>query len=548
MKFKLTRIALILLVIGGIVLLSAGCAGRSNSSGSADAQTYTVQQGSISIFITGTGNLALKNTQQLSFGQTGLVSQATYARISDVLITRGAIVEKGQVLIKADTKDWQDKIVADQHTLDSVKYNLSQAKAGVTQAETAFLKAQDNIAQAKATVTDAKNNVIAAQSTLDNAQYALSMQTDVKDLQDKIDNANIQLQQAKLMLQTAISQGDSGEAQYWKRTVQYYEEDSNPDSANPKHIPDGGIIGWYKTKMNSLLTDPEHAGVTSSVAEIKTRAAAVKQAENNILVVQQNVVNAQNQVVYAQNAVAGAQNDLDLAKNAVVIAQNKVDEAQKTLDDDKNSSQEIVAPFRGLLTRVNCEKGDIVERSTNLIEIAEPDIFEANVMVTQRDVVSIKIGNEAIVAVDALQGLNFPAKITQIAPLATIQSGVVNYEITVELTSVTPLSAAGTTAAGSPARDAAQITLKDGFSVVARFPILQKDNILIVPSKAISHQGQDFTVQVKTGAATETRIVKTGITDYKNTEIVEGLKPGDQVVLPSIPAPMPSNSSGMFGG
>jgi membrane fusion protein, macrolide-specific efflux system len=295
--------------------------------------------------------------------------------------------------------------------------------------------------------------------------------------------------------------------------------------------------------MKDLIADPAHAGVTSSVADIKAKIAAVQQAEDNLPVVQNSVVAAPYGVVYAQNAVISAQNSLDTAQYNVVIARNNVDDVQRSLDDAKNSSQEIFAPIKGLITRVDVTEGSIVQRSAALIEIAEPDIFEANVMVTQRDVVSIKISHDSIVAVDALPGFNYPARITRIAPLATIQQGVVNYQITLELTSTQPVTTAGPSVADTPGVD-----LKDGFSVVASIPVRKKDNILIVPAKAVSHQGQDYVVQVETAAAPQTRTVKVGISDFQNIEILEGLIEGDRVVLPEIPTAAPSGSGGMFGG
>jgi macrolide-specific efflux system membrane fusion protein len=79
-------------------------------------------------------------------------------------------------------------------------------------------------------------------------------------------------------------------------------------------------------------------------------------------------------------------------------------------------------------------------------------------------------------------------------------------------------------------------------------PVQEKDNVLIVPSSAISHKGQDYVIQVKTSTATETRVVKIGITDFQNTEIIDGLNQGDQVVIPLIPTAAPTNSGGFFGG
>ena len=75
----------------------------------------------------------------------------------------------------------------------------------------------------------------------------------------------------------------------------------------------------------------------------------------------------------------------------------------------------------------------------------------ANILVTEHDVISVKIGDNATVSFNALTGTEFPAKITQIAPLATVQQGVVNYQVTVELTSLTPVFPNRTGQSSSPA-------------------------------------------------------------------------------------------------
>jgi multidrug efflux pump subunit AcrA (membrane-fusion protein) len=56
---------------------------------------------------------------------------------------------------------------------------------------------------------------------------------------------------------------------------------------------------------------------------------------------------------------------------------------------------------------------------------------------------------------------------------------------------------------------------------------------LLVPSRAITRKGQTSTVQVIKGTVTETRNVKTGITDGTNTEITDGLTEGEQVAYTS---------------
>jgi RND family efflux transporter MFP subunit len=458
MKFKLAQVAVILLILGGIAFLTTSCTGNSTSGLSTEAQTYVVQKGSISISVTGTGNLVLKDKNNLSFGQTGLVNNQKTAKVTKVNVVEGQMVEKDQILVAADTKDWQDEITLDQHNLD--------------------LK---------------KSILLSAQTSLESAQYELNAQEDVKDIQDKIDNTNIKLQQAELMYQESSHYGDRDGVSYWINQISYLDNQTLR----------------YKSDLTELLADPVHykaatSGTLSSIAEIQTKIRAV-----------------------------------DNAKAQVVNAQNDLDDAQTALDDAKNSAQVIKAPYKGLITKVDVSEGDIVVRSTNLVEIAQPENFEAIVVVTERDVNYLTIGKGSVVTFDALPGLSFPAKITRIAPKGAIQQGVVTYQVTVELTSIEPVK--------DPSANTSSITLKEGFSAVATIPVQEKNNILVVPSKAISHQGQNYVVQVQTGTTPETRIVKTGITDYQNTEIIDGLSLGEKVVLPVIPTTT-SSSSGMFGG
>ncbi|GAI95589.1 unnamed protein product, partial [marine sediment metagenome] len=54
------------------------------------------------------------------------------------------------------------------------------------------------------------------------------------------------------------------------------------------------------------------------------------------------------------------------------------------------------------------------------------------------DILQVELGGEAWVQVDAMQGLSLPAEVTHISPTATIQSGVVNYKVKVEVESLKP--------------------------------------------------------------------------------------------------------------
>ena len=63
----------------------------------------------------------------------------------------------------------------------------------------------------------------------------------------------------------------------------------------------------------------------------------------------------------------------------------------------------------------------------------------------------------------------------------------------------------------------------------------EKDNVVLVPNRAIKRQGRDgnVVVDVLVGSKAEPRQIKTGLASDQMTEVVEGLQEGDQVMLPA---------------
>jgi len=238
-------------------------------------------------------------------------------------------------------------------------------------------------------------------------------------------------------------------------------------------------------------------------------------------------------------------------------AQLNTDKAQVTLDKAKNALDEakdklnkavIVAPFAGFVTTVNVKGGDQVQRGTVAVHLVDPNKFEANVMVSEMDIFKVKLGGTATVQVDAMPVLNLPAKVTHISPTATIQSGVVNYQVKVELQSLQPTQQETKQVQGGQQRQVPTVIPKDlqlreGLTVTVNILVEEKDNVLLVPNAAITRQGGQTYVQVMlpTGT-TEQRAIQTGITDYQYTEVAKGLSEGEKVIVPQGTATTPTTS------
>jgi HlyD family secretion protein len=530
LKIGLTILALVL-----IVALGASCKGSTAATTTTASIPSTVQKGTISISVTGTGNLALSTIQDLHF--------ATAGTMNEVLVDAGDTVTQGQELAKLDTSDLDDQIAALTKALSTAQRNLANQQANLDKANRQVLTKQFSISQAELDVQSAQNN--------------LANISEVKTAQEAVDTAESNLKFAQQNLQ-ASTMDTSSSPEYWRQQVTLYT----------------ASLAEAQKDLQDTLQGTSTSLSDNVALQVSKATLAVEQS-------QRNLEDARQAVEDAKTAVKNTQLD-------VADAQSAVTEAQANLDDAKALSTIITAPFDGFITKVNVQGGDTVQKGTVALQIADPNKFEANIMVTEQDIFSVKIGGEATVSLDALSGLSFPAKITKIAPTATVSQGVVNYKVTVELTSTKPTLAGfsgagqnfpqitkggslptnlpsnlptnlprgtsvptnipsfspGATPSGSgevfqgafggnpPTGSLMQnLTLKEGLSATVDIIVQKKENVLVVPSRAITRQGKDFTVQLTTGETTETRVVKTGMEDSTNTEITEGLNEGDKVMI-----------------
>ena len=194
----------------------------------------------------------------------------------------------------------------------------------------------------------------------------------------------------------------------------------------------------------------------------------------------------------------------------------KMERAQLALDEAKSdlAGAAIVAPFDGVITEVNVSGGKKVSSGTVAVQIADPDRFEAEIMVNETDIFQINLGGGAWVQVDVLPGVSLPAKVTQISPTATIEAGVVNYKVKVEIES------------------AEDYQLREGLTVTVNLVLEERNDVLLVPNGAITYQGGETYVQVLTDGVIEPCSITTGISNCQYTEVINGLSEGNQVIVP----------------
>ncbi len=254
--------------------------------------------------------------------------------------------------------------------------------------------------------------------------------------------------------------------------------------------------------------------------------------------------------------------DLRSAQLDVDLAQAQLDKANNDLETAKAELTKTVvkAPFDGLITNAAAADGAEMKQGNVAVTMTNPNKFEADVLVNEIDIFNVKIGGSANVQIDAAQGLTVPATVTYIEPTATVQSGVVNYHVKVELIPPTSTNSTQTGQAQSTAptkgttaqnTTASFASLREGLSVTVNILKENRQNVLLVPNKAIIRQGTATSIQVLQSDGTiETRTVQVGASDSRNTEVTQGLNEGDKVIVQSSAtrAATPATGFGPFGG
>ena len=196
----------------------------------------------------------------------------------------------------------------------------------------------------------------------------------------------------------------------------------------------------------------------------------------------------------------------------------------------------IVAPLDGFIINRDKEPGQTVALGDDILVMADQLIIEANV--DETDLRNIVLRQQVNIVLDAYPDKKFPGVIEHIAYQSTVINNVTVYQVKILPKSV-------------PA------SFRAGMSATIQAVSQKKEDVLMLPSDAITYKNNASFVTIKTGKGntTELRKISVGITNGKSIEIVSGLTEDDLVVVPQKDIPKSSSSSrggnmmgGIFGG
>lgn len=178
----------------------------------------------------------------------------------------------------------------------------------------------------------------------------------------------------------------------------------------------------------------------------------------------------------------------------------------------------IVAPFAGTVAKISGELGEISTPSPPgvptppAIDLIDDSCLYVKAPMDEVDAPKIHPGQPVRISLEALPGRTFAGTVKRIAPYITaVEKQARTVEVDVDF--ATPDEARG---------------LLVGYSVDVEIVLDSRDDVLRVPTAAI-REGSKVLVLGADGVIAE-RSIKTGLANWEQTEVLDGLAAGERVV------------------
>ena len=340
-------------------------------------------------------------------------------------------------------------------------------------------------------------------------------------------------------------------------------------------VKKGQVLARIYADIYLTQRDQVVAGVTQSRAQLSNSEASLaglKAQLDNLKIIYDRqkklladkVISRSEFELSEQNYLTGlssynaAKEGLKSGEAAIQNAQAQLSKAEKDL-----SRTVITSPRDGIISLMNVKKGERVAGNsfnvgTEMMRVADMSVIETLVDVGENDIPKVKIGDTAIVEVDAYTNRKFKGLVSKIAnpntsttTTGTTSTEVTNYKVHIRLLPQSYQDLVASTK-GFPFRP--------GMSASADIQTKRKIDVLSVPLNAVTtrdkksdkaptekkdEKPKDQTAVKSTSADDDIEEVvfvlqkdntvkkikvKTAIQDLNYIEIMEGLKTGDEVI------------------
>jgi HlyD family secretion protein len=470
------RRTLLYVILGAVVVATVAGVfvwrARQAAQPEEETRSAVVERGTMLVAVSASGNIEPRACASLVFQSPGRVAEAP--------VEVGDVVEAGDVLARLDDERLALQVEQAQAALTSAEARLAQLRAEARPEE--VMAAEANLRAAEAQVSAASADMAQIRAGASGAQIAA----------------------AEADFASAVTQQKAAEDAH-EMTMKCYtfswggeEHEICPALGDPE----------VQARYNLYATDKSLAAAQSQLDELLAGADAdqIRAARANVSAVE------------AQRDATQSQLDLLLSgatAGQIAAAEAQVAQAQAALELAELSLEQATlrAPFDGLVAAVNVTPGEMAPTGLPAITLLDVSQFHITVSVDEIDVGRLAVGQTAQVTLDALPDIEITGSVERIAPAATIEGGVVYYDVVIELPPT-----------GEPIR--ADMTAN------ATIVIEELGDVLMIPTWVVrvdNDTGQTY-VNRQVGEKIVRVDVNLGIRHEGLAHVLSGLSEGDEAI------------------
>jgi len=480
----LIPLALIGMLYGG-VRYARKQARAKESMATAAYTPVKVARGSLSVTVDASGTVVSDSAADIYPSRDG--------EVTAVLVKPGDPVKAGQVLARMDATDTEAQ--------------LRQARDALAVAQVRLRSARESSAlspsQAQMEVDRARAGVASAKAKLDQLKAAPK--------EEDVTQAESSVNQAQLAYDAAKSN--------YERKKRLFDE----------------VQGVTSLELEEALNKLQNSTESLNSAKARLKQAREPAAPEDVASAEASLAQAQ-----ASLAIAEANQRTAGQSDQVLAAEADLRKAQDNLVTARRNAEgmTLVAPFAGVVTQVSANVGTnyVSSKAGNpLVSMASPGHLIAEVEVNENDIIQVKVGQEAIITMDAIPNGEFHGKVITVGGLGHTTGGVVCFTVRVAVTDASP-------------------DVKPGMTADATIMVVNRPDALSVPNSAIeTRMGRTVARIYQANGEVGYRRVTTGMRTETMTEIIDGLRAGESVAVPAVKADTNQGTEtrrqggGMFG-
>ena len=474
-----------------VIVLAVTEIGAPTSSARTSREVVTAGQGVVQSTVTGSGNIAAGTDVEANFNTSGT--------LQDVYVHVGQHVNAGQLLADLDPT--------------SAQLSLSQAQESLTAAEDNLSCLQGVTSDCGSGGSGSGSSGSGSSGSTSGASYSGAAGT-VEYAAFHPGTTPSGTTPGKTPTTPKSGKPGSGTTTTVKKTPSVTVTVVVPSTSTSSRSSSGGGGSTSKTTSTSTTTStPSPGSIASAQASVYSAQAALHNAEAGV----------NNTKLYAP--VSGTIASLSSLTPGDAVSGGGSGSSSSSSASSSSSSSTGSGSGTTAGSLGGSGSSGSSGSSSGFAEIIDTNTLTMTVAFSESDISKVHVGQSATVTLDALAGVQLAAHVSSISLVGTTSSSVVSYDATLTL-------------------DQNDSRVKPGMSASAAVIVGQASGVTL-PNQAVSGTGSLGTVSLMKNGKTVSQQVVVGLRGDSRTQIISGLKAGDQVV---VTIALPSSNSTSTGG